>query len=62
MFRLSGRDVHGLSPVQGKSPSVQVKEPYSNLDMVNCRLPSCNPECTKYIPADNAREGVSQYI
>ena len=26
----------------------QVKEPYSNLDMVTCRLSSCNPECTKY--------------
>ena len=34
--------------VQGESPPVQVKEPYSNLDMVTCRLSSCNPECTKY--------------
>ena len=36
-----------MSPVQGKSPPVQVKEPYGNLDMVTCRLSSCNPECTK---------------
>ena len=27
-----------MSSVQGKSPPVQVKEPYSNLDMVTCRL------------------------
>ena len=26
-----------MSPVQGKSPPVQVKEPYGNLDMVTCR-------------------------
>ena len=36
------------SPVQGKSPPVQVKEPYGNFDMVTCRLSSCNPECTMY--------------
>ena len=41
-------------PLRRKSPAVQVKEPYSNLDMVTCRLSSCNPECTKYIPANNA--------
>ena len=35
-----------MSPVQGKSHPVQVKEPYGNLDMVTCRLPSCSPECT----------------
>ena len=34
------RDVNWMSHVQGKSPSVQVKEPYDNLDMVNCRLTS----------------------
>ena len=33
--------------MQGKSPPVQVKEPYGNLDMVTCRLSFCNPECTK---------------
>ena len=32
-----------MSPVQGKSPLVQVKESYSNLDMVTCRLSSCDP-------------------
>ena len=26
--------------MHGKSPSVQVKEPYGNLDMVTCRLSS----------------------
>ena len=46
--RPSDQDVNWMSPVQGKSPLVQVKEPYSNLDMVTCRLSSCNPECTKY--------------
>ena len=57
-----------MSPVQGKSALVQVKEPYSNLDMVTCRLSSCKPECTKLLvgfhsanrsvqstPVDNAR-------
>ena len=44
------------------APPVQVKEPYGNLDMVTSRLLSCNPEFTKYIPADNACEGVRQYI
>ena len=43
-------DVNWMSPVQGKSPPVQVKEPYGNLDMVNYRLSSCNPEFTKYTP------------
>ena len=46
--RPSDWDVNWMSPVQGKSPPVQVKEPYGNLDMVTCRLSSCNPECTKY--------------
>ena len=43
MHRPSDRDVNWMSPVQGKSPPVQVKELYSNLDMVTCRLSSCNP-------------------
>ena len=34
--------------MQGKLPPVQVKEPNGNLNMVTCRLSSCNPECTKY--------------
>ena len=29
-----------MSSVQGKSPPVQVKEPYGNLDMVTCRFSS----------------------
>ena len=33
MHRPSDRDVNWMSPVQGKSPLVQVKEPYGNLDM-----------------------------
>ena len=37
-----------MSPVQGKSPLVKVKEPYGNFDMVICRLSSCTPECTLY--------------
>ena len=54
MRRPSDRDVNWMSQVQGKTPSVQVKEPCGNLDMVICRLSSCNPECTKDIPTDNA--------
>ena len=30
----SDGDVNWMSPVQGKSPPLQAKEPYSNLDMV----------------------------
>ena len=48
VHRPSDRDVKWMSPVRGKSLPVQVKQPYSNLDMVTCRLSSCNPECTKY--------------
>ena len=29
------RDVNWMSPLKGRSPLVQVKEPYGNLDMVN---------------------------
>ena len=43
----SDLDVNWMSAVQRKSPLVQVKEPYGNLDMVTCRLSSCNHECTK---------------
>ena len=28
-------EVNWMSPLQGRSPLVQVKEPYGNLDMVN---------------------------
>ena len=31
MHRLLDRDVNWMSPVQGESPPVQVKEPYGNL-------------------------------
>ena len=48
MHRPSDRDVNWMSPVQGKSSPVQIKEPYGNLDMVTCRISSCNPEFTKY--------------
>ena len=57
VLRPSDQDVNWMSPVQGKSPLVQVKEPYGNLDMVTCRLSSCSAtrsvQCT---PADNARK------
>ena len=36
-----------MSPVQRKSPPVQVKEPYNNFDMVTWGLSSCNRECIK---------------
>ena len=61
MHRPSDRDVNCMSPVQGKSPPVQVKEPYSNLDMFTCRLSSCNPS-VQSTPADNTRKRVWQYI
>ena len=41
----SNRDVNWMSPVKEKSPPVQVKEPYGNLEMVTIRLSFCNPEC-----------------
>ena len=34
MHLLSDRDDNWMSPVHGKVPLVQVKEPYGNLDMV----------------------------
>ena len=37
-----------MSPVQGKSSLVHVKEQCSNFDMVTCMFSSCNPECAKY--------------
>ena len=48
--------------MQGKSPLVQVKEPYGNLGMVTCKLSSSNPECTKHTCHYNAREGFRQYM
>ena len=35
MYSPLDRDVNWMSPLQGRSPLVQVKEPYGNLDMVN---------------------------
>ena len=32
------REISWMSPVQGKSLHVHVKEPYGNLDMVTCRI------------------------
>ena len=49
-----------MSPVQGKSPPVQVKEPYDNLDMITCRLSSCNLECTKGT-CRYSKEGLAVY-
>ena len=31
----SNQEVNWMSPLQGRSPLVQVKEPYGNLDMIN---------------------------
>ena len=55
------RDVNWMSPVQGESPLVQVKELYGNFDMVTCRLSSCNPECTKYTCRSYSKEGLAVY-
>ena len=50
-----------MSPVQGKSPPMQVKEPYGNLDMVNAGFYPANWS-VKSTPADNTRKRVWQYI
>ena len=47
--RPSDRDVNWRSLVQGESPRVQVKEPYSSLH-------SLKPVCTKCTPAHYSRE------
>ena len=49
-----------MSPVQGKSPLVLVKEPNGNLDMATCR--HSVTQSVQSSLADNAREGVRQYI
>ena len=59
VHRLSDRDVNWMSPVQGKSSPVQVKEPYGNLDMVTCVLSSCT-RSVQSTPADNTRKRVWQ--
>ena len=45
-----------MSPVQGKSPLVQIKEPYGNLDMVTCRLGMYNVHLS--IMLESEREAV----
>ena len=59
MCRPSDLGVNWMWSVQGKSPLVQVKEPYSDLDMVTI-LASFHPPTwsVQSTPADNAREGV----
>ena len=51
-----------MSPVQGKSPLVQVEELYGNNEiwlLVGFHPATWSVQST---PADNAREGVRQYI
>ena len=54
-----------MSPVQGESPLVQVKEPYGNFDMVTCSHVVGFHPATRSVqstPADNTRKRVWQYI
>ena len=53
-----------MSPVQGESPLVQVKEPYGNFDMVSCRLVGFHPatQSVQSTPADYTQKRVWQYI
>ena len=52
-----------MSPVQGESPPVQVKEPYGNLDTV-WLLVGFHPatQSVQSSPADNTGKRVWQYI
>ena len=61
MHRPLDLDINWMSPVQGKSPPVLAKEPYGNFDMVNRRLSSCNPKCTKYTCQLYSQEGLEVY-
>ena len=54
MYRPSDRDINWMCPVLGRSPPVQVKEPYGSLDKVILQ-PS-------QYTADNTRKRVWQYI
>ena len=58
----SDGDVNWMSPVQGESPLVQVKEPYGNFDMVI--LVGFHPATRSVLstPADNSRKRVWRYI
>ena len=51
-----------MSAVQGKSPLMQVKEPYCNSDIVTCRLFDPAKLSVQSTPGDDAREGVRQYL
>ena len=53
-----------MSPVQRKSPPVQVKEPYGNFDMVRWLLAGFHPATRSVLStsADNTRKRVWQYI
>ena len=63
VHRPSNRDVNRMSPVQGKSPHVQVKEPYGNLDLL-WLLVDFHPatQSVQSTPADNTLKRVWQYI
>ena len=59
-------DINWMSPVQVKSPPVQVKEPYGNSDMVTKILVGFHPaiQSVRSTPANNTRKRkrVWQYI
>ena len=61
VHRPSDRDVNWMSSVQGKSPPVQVKEPYGNLDIITCRLHPATWS-VQSTSADNTGKRVWQYI
>ena len=56
-------DVNWMSPLQGRSPLVQVKEPYGNLDMVNyLKAFILQPGVHKvHLPIILASEGLAVY-
>ena len=60
VHRPSDLDVNWMFPVQGKSPPVQVKEPYGSLDMVYCIHSAIL--IVQSTPVDNTRKRVWQYI
>ena len=62
MHRPSDRDVNWMSPLQGESPLVQVKEPYGNFDMVTCIGFHPAIWSVQSTPANNTRKRVCQYI
>ena len=52
-------DVNWMSPLQGRSPLVQVKEPYGNLDMVGFHPATWSAQSTL---ADNTHKRGSSSI